>query len=398
MGRTPERRPARAAMRASAKPAHRDPRPAARAGDETDDDSLTALDRVRLRHDVLRRSTELRRASREGRPVHQRALALLGWLVAHVQSWLPVRAFTVYGQRRGGLMAAGTAYLMFFSVASMLVAGFAILGLVAAGNQELQDLVVRTVDRSTPGLIGAEENALVTREQLFNAQRGFGWALVISTAVTVFSSLRWIDGLRQGMRGVFGLPHVEVNVALLKLRDLGVLLILGASLIVTSVVGLVAGAALDWTLEMLGVASAVGAFFAQATTILVMLLLDIAVSMILFRLASMISMPRRALLEAALIAGAGATVLRLFSSVLLGGLAGRPIIGSFAVVLGLFVWFYLLSQVYLVATAWGAVVTADAHAERAASTGVRALSLRQRAQLKRSADDGGRPEGGEARV
>ena len=115
-----------------------------------------------------------------------------------------------------------------------------------------------------------------------------------------------------------------------------------------------------------------------------MLLLDMAVAVVLFRVASGISMPGAVRFQSALIAGVGSTVLRLFSSLLLAGAGRNPLLASYAVILGLFVWFYLLSQVYFFATAWGAVGTADhrAAAEAAREQG-RAVSLRQRSRLAR---------------
>ncbi|MDD0857067.1 hypothetical protein NHF46_03150 [Arthrobacter alpinus] len=48
-----------------------------------------------------------------------------------------------------------------------------------------------------------------------------------------------------------------------------------------------------------------------------MLILDIAVAMIMFSIASRVSMRRRVLVLAAIFSGVGATVLRLFSAMLL---------------------------------------------------------------------------------
>ena len=100
-------------------------------------------------------------------------------------------------------------------------------------------------------------------------------------------------------------------------------------------------------------------------------------------------MPRVALLESAFIAGAGSTTLRYFSSLLLGSASSNPILAPFAVILGLFVWFYLLSQVYLLATSWGAVTTADivAAVRRGNPKGLRSRS----AQLRAPASTGSTP-------
>ncbi|MCO1338240.1 hypothetical protein BJH93_04925 [Kocuria polaris] len=350
---------------------------------------IEALDRAHLRREALNKRTDVGRARREGQPLLKRVLAVVMWLLAELNASRPMRVWTVYSKRHGPLMAAGASYRMFFSIAALLVAGFSIFGIIASGNKELQDTIVNTVAETTPGLIdmgdcGRESCGLAKPETLFNNQRGFGWALVISTAAMLVTSLGWINGLREGMRGVSGLPPVEMNPVLAKARDLGVLLLLGVGLVVTSGLGFVAGAALDWIIELANIESSFGRVMTRTGPLLVMLLLDTLVAVILFRLASSITMPRRALLEASLIAGVGSTVLRYFSSELLGSAGRNPLLASYAVVLGLFIWFFLLSQVYLVATSWGAVRSVDIEAERAANGGARSLSLRQQAQLRRS--------------
>jgi membrane protein len=74
--------------------------------------------------------------------------------------------------------------------------------------------------------------------------------------------------------------------------------------------------------------------------------------------------------------------LRFFASALLDGVAKNPLLAPFAVVLGLFVWFFFLSQVYLVAVAWGAVGMADARSP-VSSKDVRRRARSARQQSRR---------------
>ncbi|WP_372698080.1 YihY/virulence factor BrkB family protein [Arthrobacter sp. JSM 101049] len=319
------------------------------------------LDRAALRVERLHKRTALGRTRREEQGVAKVALAALGAFLGWLNSLKLMRVFTLYGQRHGPLMAAGSAYNMFFSVAALLVAGFSIFGIIASGSKDLQDLVVETVAKSTPGLIDTGNGGLAKPETLFQS-RGFGWTLVISTATMLLTSLGWIAGLREGMRGVYGLNQLRLNAVVVKLRDLGVLVLLGLCLVVTTVVGFLAGGFIHVVIDFLKIESVFAIGLTQVASLLVMLLLDALVAVILFRLASGINMPRWAMLQAALLAGAGSSILRYFSSELLGSVTRNPLLASFAVILGLFVWFYLLSQVYLIATAWGAVATADIEA------------------------------------
>ncbi len=277
-------------------------------------------------------------------------------------------------------MAAGIAYRLFFSMASLLLAGFTIMGLVVAGNIPLQDLIVGAVNSAAPGILKMEQDGpgLATPEQLFNAGDGLTLTLIVSTIITVITALGWIAGVRQAMRGIFALPPVAGNPILLRIKDLGTLLVLGVAMILTTVVGLVANTLLDVVFDSLGFGDT-GRPFTQLAGVVVMLALDFAVAVILFRQASGIEQSRRLLIQSSLITAIGSTVLRTFSTLLLASVGqGNPLLAPFTVVVGLFVWFFLLSQVYLLAAAWGAIGAADAEAGIAVRHG---RSLKQRSRV-----------------
>ncbi|GER23694.1 hypothetical protein NCCP1664_21890 [Zafaria cholistanensis] len=340
------------------------------------------LDLDALRSAALRRRAMYGAARRRGDGRLKVAVAGLQWLGAQAAAARPLRTWNLYTARRGPLMAAGNAYNMFFSIAAAAVVGFSILGLVLSGNPQWQEAVVRTVARAVPGLIDTGGGGLARPAQLFSA-RSFGWALAISTATLAFTSLHWISSVRQGVRGIFGLELERINPLVKLARDLGLLVLAGLALLLTTALGALTGAALDLVIGWLRLDAALVAPLARIAGLGLMLALDMMLAVGLFRFASAISMPRRAMLQAALLAGLGATVLRYFSSLLLGTVGNNPLLAPFAVVLGLFVWFNLLSQIYLLAAAWGAVAAADARARAAAEEGLDGLSLRRRAGLLR---------------
>ncbi|NKX53214.1 YihY/virulence factor BrkB family protein [Arthrobacter mobilis] len=320
------------------------------------------LDRQALTLHMLRKRRALLQARRAGGI--RAAAAWFHYLAARFETLRPVRAWRLYDMRHGPLMAAGSAYNMFFSVAAMLVAGFSVFGIIVSGNRQLQKLVVDVVNDSTPGLINTGGGGLATPEQLFSQGGALGVTLAVSLAAMVLTALRWIASLREGMRGVFDLPPLEANPVLVKLKDSGTLLVLAVALVITTAVAAAASTVLDLVVDLLRLDAAVAGPLTRTSGILVMLLLDMLVAVILFRAASGLRMPRPVMFQAALIAGVGSTVLRYFASVLLASVSRNPLLAPFAVILGLFVWFYFLSQLYLLATAWGALGKADAEARR----------------------------------
>ena len=288
---------------------------------------------------------------------------LFPWLTARVAQTFPLRVWNLYTRRRGPLLAAGTAYLMFFSVGAMLVAGFAILGMVAADNEVLRDAVIELVAESTPGLINTGDGGLATPEQLLGTG-SFGMTLLISLVALLVTAMGWINGLREGIRSILGLARDRTNPVLSKVRDGGTLIVLAVALVFTSVLGLLSTAAMDTLSEFLGWGTFLTGAAAQFASIVLMLILDVAVAMIMFSIAARVHLRRRVLLLAALFSGVGATVLRYFSALLLGGITNNALLAPFAVILGLCVWFFLLSQVYLISAAIAAVLAADLRPRR----------------------------------
>ncbi len=330
---------------------------------------------------VLEKKTALSKAERDGEKTLMPKIQLL---LAQLNATLPMRIFGLYNRRFGPVMAAGSAYNMFFSVAALLVAGFSIFGIVAAGNTQLQDQVVSAVAKSVPNLIDTGNGGLATKEQLFSNSGGYSWALAISLLTSLLTSLGWINGLRQGMRGVYGVGPLEGNPVLLKLKDLGTLLLLGVALILTTALGAVITGATQIILNALHLESGFAEFVIQALGFIVMLVLDMIVAIVLFKIASGVHMPKKAMFIAALIAGLGSSLLRIFSAQLIGGVANKPLLAPFAVILGLFVWFYFLSQVYLLSTAAGRVLAADEELREESYMSPHKPSLRRRSKANKA--------------
>lgn len=320
------------------------------------------LDRTALASWTESKHSDFTAARASGGP-WRKLTTLFPWLTARVAQMFPLRVWNLYTRRRGPLLAAGTAYLMFFSVGAMLVAGFAILGMVAADNEVLRDAVIELVAESTPGLINTGDGGLATPEQLLGTG-SFGMTLLISLVALLVTAMGWINGLREGIRSILGLARDRTNPVLSKVRDGGTLIVLAVALVFTSVLGLLSTAAMDTLSEFLGWGTFLTGAAAQFASIVLMLILDVAVAMIMFSIAARVHMRRRVLLLAALFSGLGATVLRYFSALLLGGITNNALLAPFAVILGLFVWFFLLSQVYLISAAIAAVLAADLRPRR----------------------------------
>lgn len=329
---------------------------------------VNPLNIERLKQDELQARMAYGRARRHGSSGLKLLGPMLGWGMARLNRTRLLRAFNLFFFRYGTVMAAGAAYMMFFSVAAMLFAGFSIAGLVIGGNERYQALIVEAVDTMIPGLIGDGENYLASPSELF-ATSGFGIGLTVSLAVTVITSLSWMHGLRSGIRSIWERPLMAENIIIVKGRDLLLMLLLALILLTTAVLGVASTLFIEEIWQFLGWDDeGIARRLARAATLAISLGLDMIVAVLLMRVASRLVMPVSALWQSALIAGIGASLLRLGSTTLLNNFADteNPVLAPFATVLGLFFYFYLFSLVYLMASAWGAVAASD-HAHRSSS-------------------------------
>jgi membrane protein len=313
---------------------------------------------ARLKLDVIQKRSDWHKARRSGGKVP----ALLAWVqlfTARLNVLRPMRAFRHYGLHYGPLMSAGIGFNMFFSITGLLATGFSVAGLVLRGQPALLDTIISSVARSAPGLLkvnGGE--GLVDPKDLLDPS-GLGWTAVISAVVTVVTSLGWINGLRDGLRGIVELPPLVVNPILLKLRDAGTLLLLGVALVISAGASLVFGTAAGWVADFLHLSDALAGPLTTSVKIVVPLVLNWVTALIMFRLAAGLKLSRQALLEGTILAAVGTTVLQIFSTELLGGASRNPILAPFAIIIGLLIWFNLVSQAYLVSAGWSAVREAD---------------------------------------
>lgn len=324
---------------------------------------INPLDTEQLKQEELRARIVYGRAKRGGKGGLELLGALLGWGLARLSRTRLLRAFNLFFFHYGTVMAAGAAYMLFFSVAALLWAGFSVAGMVVGNNSEYQTLIIEAVDSALPGVIG--DTGLISQEQalaLFDTS-GLNLSLGIAVGVALFTSLSWLHGLRSGIRSIWERPLMAESVVFVKLKDFSMLILLGVVALSSAVLGFFFStgfirdglALVGWELD--GVAGTL----AQLASFFISFVLDMMIAVILMRLASRLVMPVSALWQSALIAGVGASLLRLGSTTLLSNFVDspNPVLQSFGTVLGVFFYFFVFSLVYLFAASWGAVVAAE---------------------------------------
>ncbi|GAA1691876.1 hypothetical protein GCM10009792_09770 [Microcella alkalica] len=282
-------------------------------------------------------------------------------LIARVVRTRPVRVFQHYSGERGPILASGLAYSAIFSVFAALWVGFSIAGAIISEDLGLRTTVIRVLADAVPGLIdtGFGDGAIDPNDLLDTA--AFTWTGAFALIGLLATALGWLASARDAVRVLFDLPPAEGNVVVQRLKDLVTAIGFGALLIVSAALTIVGTQATTLVLGALGLGETVIAtILSRVVSLAVMFALDVVVLGALFRILAGLRIPIPQLRAGVLLGAALLGALKVLGSALLGGATSNPLLASFAVIIGLLIFFNLVCQVILVSAAWVAVTVRDA--------------------------------------
>lgn len=282
-------------------------------------------------------------------------------LVGRVLALRLVRVFFFYLQKNGSILASGLSLTALYSVFAALYVGFAILGIYIQSDPQFKDAVISTVSTSVPGLIksGGSRGA-IDLDSLF-ASRVLTWSSIVALVVVLLTALNWIASARAAVRTLFELPADTTFFLILKVKDLGLALAFAVVTLASAALSVFSTSALSFLFGVVGIdsRSLVATLLARVVGLVIVLAIDTTVLAVLFRVLVATRIPLRRLIHGALIGGIGLGVLKALGATIVGGVNKNPLLASFAIILGLLVWFGLACQVILLSAAWIAVGLKD---------------------------------------
>lgn len=317
-------------------------------------------------------------------------------LMARFFALRPVRVFFHYLSKTGPLMASGLAFQATFAAFAGLWVGFSIIGIVLSQDAELRNSLIDTIAAAVPGLIDpGDGSGAVNPDDLLDAGI-FGWTGAFALVGLLATALNFLASSRDAVRHIFGVQPLVENIILRKLKDLGLGVGFGAALLVSAVLSSASTALLGSALDLLGIGSDSQVATALGTVVglALVLALDTVVLAGLYRILSGIPIPRRRLLAGALLGAVGLGVLMVVANTLLGGAGNNPLLASFAILVGLLIYFNLACQVILICASWIAVGMEDAGIAADPVAAEAARAERERiAELERLAREAREPRG-----
>ncbi|MEV8370026.1 YihY/virulence factor BrkB family protein [Microbacterium sp. NPDC064584] len=278
-------------------------------------------------------------------------------------SWFPVRVWRHFLINNGFLLGAGISYQALFAIFAAVYVAFAITGIWLGGNEDAVNAMIGVINNYVPNLISA--SGVITPEQvqdIVSQTTGvLGVTGLIALITVIWTAIGWVTYSRRGVRDMFGLPPDRRSYVLLKARDLVAATIFGAALIVGAALTWVSSWLLSVILSMLGVQLDRGALSTSIGigSVIVSFALNSTALAALFRFLTGTELQWRTIWPGALLGGGALTILQFGAGLLLSYTPSNPLLATFALFVGLLLWFKISGIIMLVAAAWIAVATRD---------------------------------------
>lgn len=242
-------------------------------------------------------------------------------------------------------LAAAMTFTSFLSLFPLL----AVVAAVGAAllSQSQLDTLQHKISEQIPGIADQLDiNGLVA-----NA----GTIGVIAGAALLFTGIGWVGSLRDCLRAVWHKDDEERNPVVAKLVDGGILLGLGAAVLVSLGASGFATAAVNWTADKAGIAdNGPGRLLLTLVGFCLAVVADFLILTYLLTLLPGVEPPRRSVVLASLIGAVGFELLKLLLSGYLQGVAGKNVYGAFGTPVALLLWFNFMAKLLLYCAAWTA--------------------------------------------
>ncbi|MFT4148162.1 MAG: YihY/virulence factor BrkB family protein [Micrococcaceae bacterium] len=315
-----------------------------------------------LNIDALKKRAVYNQARRTGKGAMAKFSAWTAWLTAVIYSLVPVRVFNHFTRVNGSVISAGVAFYFFFSGVAALSGIFAVFALVLNHNPGILNTVTNAIASAAPGFIKTPSHpeGLLDPKSLLNHGTGFSLTAILSLVLTLFTGLNVLKYLRLGIRAMFNFKPPTTNFAVQKIKDIVGLLLIGLTIVISSVVSLVTGKLLDTVLHWLNIEQEVGGFAFKVLPIIITLLVDMSTILIAVKFISGVKVPWKFGLIGALVGAIAMSVLRSIGTAAVTGTINKyPALSAFAVPLILLLWFNVISEIILISASTMKVLWAD---------------------------------------
>jgi YihY family inner membrane protein len=250
-----------------------------------------------------------------------------------------------FGDDQAGNLAALVAYYAFFSLFPLLLVFVTIVGFVLAGDTAAQERLLNSTLSQFPAL-GDQLRGSIGQVQ------GSGLALVVGLVAALWAGLGALDAMQNAMNSVWNVPKVSrPNLVKTRLRGLVMLVVFAVLITASTVLG---GAAA--IVDSIGIAG-------DGLALLATTALNVVLFLVAFKVLTDLDMDWRVMVPGAGAAGIAVSVLQAAGGWYVERVLrnATAMYGTFAIVLGLLSWLFLLAQMTVFSAEINVVVHRSLH-------------------------------------
>ncbi|KAB1663165.1 YihY/virulence factor BrkB family protein [Pseudoclavibacter sp. CFCC 13611] len=290
----------------------------------------------------------------------QKPVSTVQGLIAWAMQTRPARVMAHYTSRGGPVLAGGMSYSSLFAAFAGVWTLFSVIGLFIARSETVWDALVDYLAKSVPGLIDTGEGGAISPETLQGVPSTLSWTGAVALVSLIFTLFGWLGAVRTGVRAQFGRSPLPQQPVVAQLRDLGLLVGFGLLVIISALASTVSSGLGRRISALLGFGeqSMLSWLLVTIGSLLLSLVLDAIILIVIMRVLAQVIIPVRRMLPVVIWGAVATTLLKAVGGSLIGG-GSNPLLAGFLTIVGLLLWFSLLSQTVLIAAAWLAVVASD---------------------------------------
>ncbi|GAB2798811.1 YihY/virulence factor BrkB family protein [Streptomyces daliensis] len=276
-------------------------------------------------------------------------------VIGPAAAWLfRTRVWRVYEHldaRKWTRLAAAITFTSFLALFPMLAVGAAV-GAALLSDAQMDSVRQWTADQF-PGL--ADELDL---QSLVDHAGTVG---VVAGALLLFTGAGWVGSLRESLRALWDLEEDPGNPFLLKAKDLGALVGLGAVGLVSLGGSAFSVTAVSWVAERMGlVEGGLGTVLLRTAAYAAAGAANFVLLAYMLTLLPGVRPPRRETVVACLTGAVGFELLKLLLGGYLKGVAAKSMYGAFGVPVALLLWISFMAKLLLFCAAWTAAPSRSA--------------------------------------
>lgn len=264
------------------------------------------------------------------------------------------RMLSRYSLQNGKIYAGGISYMAIFSLAAAVTVAWSLFSYFFGSNPGFQTLVVDSINRHIPGLIGDSTTGVkgIIDPQAIVTSSGNFLTGAVALVLAIWSAMKIVRYTVTALRAMFGLMEYPGDAIQTYFRYFVGLLLLFLAIGTTVFLSIISDTFEAWIVTVWPETRRIietAAF--DVLRLLVPSLVDVAMFAVMIRYVARLTVPTKTLWAGAIMYAIASTFLRWGGNALMGA-SRNPVIATIATVVMLLVWVNILARAALYICAW----------------------------------------------